>query len=99
MALAIQLSLLESNTEFDILCRELESTRLEYRNFHRSIRCALDAQAKEIRSLRAENDSIKSFLIDKGAKIEEINPIVQIKEKKSRKKSKIQELHPNLPGF
>ena len=99
MALALQLSLLDSNDEFSLLCRE--DTRLETKmdNYHRSLRVALDHLSKVTTLQQQEIVILREFLLNKcGATLPDLTPLPSLPKKRG-KKAKIEEMHPNLPGI
>lgn len=99
MALALQLSLLEPNDEFSLLCRE--DTRLEEKmdNYHRSLRVAIDHLTKVANIQQEEIVILRQFLVSKcGATLPELTPLPVVAKKKKKSK-KVEELHPNFSGL
>jgi len=100
MALAIQLSLLDANDEFSLLCREDTKLDTKIENYRKSTFAANEHLVKCLEELQAENKQMKKFLMQKcGATLADLTPELTVCARKTRKKNKIHALHPSFPGF
>lgn len=98
MALALQLSLLESNDEFSLLCREDTKLDEKIENYRKSTFAANEHLTKCITAQEQEILRLKMFLVERcGATMLDLTPVLEIKAKRPRKKSKVE--HPTFPGL